>query len=174
MAWRLSSSEVKLSAGADDSPAIPDEETPFRIAVLGDFGGRSSRSGAMASRHPVKIDRDNFDEVLSKIEPEVSLPIELGPASSLRFSELDDFHPDRLFERAALFDRLREARLRVLDPAAFAAAAEESRAKSEPRHAEQASEPGLSVGAAASSLAPAPTGGLLCSSLCVASKPGLN
>ncbi len=33
--------EIKLTAGGDDSSALPAEDTPFRIAVLGDFSGRS-------------------------------------------------------------------------------------------------------------------------------------
>jgi hypothetical protein len=31
--------ELKLGAG-DESSALPNEDTPFRIAVLGDFSGR--------------------------------------------------------------------------------------------------------------------------------------
>jgi len=122
--------EVNLTAGGDDSPATPQSETPFCVAILGDFSGRTSRGvsepGSIADRRAVLVDRDNFDEVLAKISPEIHL--QLGgtdSAVSLQFSELDEFHPDRLFERAPLFQRLQAIRARLQDPASFAAAVEE-------------------------------------------------
>src|SRR5687767_2243484 len=44
-------------------------DTPFRIALLGDFSGRANhgiveRGRALASRGPIRIDRDNLDDVL--------------------------------------------------------------------------------------------------------------
>jgi type VI secretion system protein ImpC len=134
MSRRFSFGEAKLSAGTGDSPAIPDEDRSFRIAMLGDFSGRPSRGQTettIAHRRAVLVDRDNFDEVFSKLGVEISLPIGGGTPLTLRLSELDDFHPDRLFERADMFRRLREVRLRLQDPATFAAAAEELGVKSE-------------------------------------------
>src|SRR5271170_7944242 len=100
--------EVNVSAGGDDSPATPESETPFCVAILGDFSGRTSRGvcepGSIANRRQALIDRDNFDEVLAKFSPEIRL--QLGSADSpvrLQFSGLDEFHPDRIFERAPLF-----------------------------------------------------------------------
>jgi len=130
--------EIKLTAGGDDSSAMPQEDTPFRIAVLGDFSGRSGqnrRGSSIANCRTLLVDRDNFDSVLAKIAPELNLPISDRGAFTLRFSELDDFHPDRLFERAEIFRRLREVRLRLSDPATFAAAAAELGVSLEPRAA---------------------------------------
>jgi type VI secretion system protein ImpC len=63
-------------------------ESPFRILVAGDFSG-----GAGRNRRPIPVDRDNFDEVLSLLGPELRLPVG-GQEVALRFRELDDFHPD--------------------------------------------------------------------------------
>ncbi len=93
--------------------------------------------------------------------PEVSLPIGGNTALTLRFSELDDFHPDRLFDRAEIFRRLREVRLRLQDPATFAAAAEDLGVRSEPQAAAKASVPAASAATVASSLVHDRTGGLL-------------
>jgi type VI secretion system protein ImpC len=123
MARPFNFGEIKLTAGGAGSPAVPDEDTPFCIVLMGDFSGRSSRDHAetdLANRRAMAIDRDNFDEVLARWKPRVSLTL-----LTMQFSELDDFHPDRVFERAGIFSRLREARLRLQDPATFAAAAEE-------------------------------------------------
>ena len=111
--------------------------TPFCVAILGDFTGRGNRgigeTGAgLRDRRVWRIDRDNFSEVMSRLEVELRIPL-LGKDSSpitLRFSSLDDFHPDRLFEKAEVFDGLREMRQSLKDPATLAAIAEPSTASS--------------------------------------------
>ena len=85
--------EIKLTAGGDDSSAIPSEDTPFRIAVLGDFSGRSSPVRAVskvANCRALLVDRDNFESVLAKMGPELSLPLGGSAVLNLRFSELDE------------------------------------------------------------------------------------
>jgi len=129
MSTRHSLGEVHLdvSSGREQPQVRPEPETPFRIAILGDFSGRANRglseSGdALANRCPLLIDRDNFDSVLAKIAPR----LELAPAGedgfrvSLQFADLDDFHPDRLFEQVRIFQKLRETRQKLNDPATFA------------------------------------------------------
>src|SRR5258708_2608938 len=93
----------------------PDSDTPFRILVLGDFGATA------ASARPVFIDRDNFDQVMGRL----NVGLELPGAGALRFKELDDFHPDHLFESLELFHGLRELRARVEDPETFRKTASE-------------------------------------------------
>jgi len=122
--------EINLTAAGNDSSATPESDTPFCVAILGDFSGRTSRGicepGSIASRRQVLIDRDNFDEVLGKFSPEIQLQSGgTGGSVRLRFSELDDFHPDRLFERAPWFERLQAIRGRLQDPASFDAVLEE-------------------------------------------------
>jgi type VI secretion system protein ImpC len=43
----------------------------------------------------------------------------------LRFADLEDFHPDRLFERVQMFQKLREMRQKLSDPTTFAKTASE-------------------------------------------------
>ncbi len=104
---------------AEESQPLPrpEPDTPFRILVAGNFSGGASRI-----RKPVQIDRDNFDEVLALFAPE--LPLELaGTRLPVRFRELDDFHPDRLFARLPPFQALRDLRQRVSEGRGFPAAA---------------------------------------------------
>jgi type VI secretion system protein ImpC len=125
--------EIKLDVepGASRSAGTATTEVPFRVALLADFSGRQNRGVCeagekLAGRRVVPVDRDNFDEVFAKLSPEIRLPIgREGAMESLRFSELDDFLPDRIFQRLSLFGRLREIRQGLEDPATFAAAAEE-------------------------------------------------
>jgi len=134
MSTRHSFGEIHLdvTVGRERPQVAPDRETPFRIAILGDFSGRancglSERGDALASRRALMIDRDNFDSVLAKIAPRLELAPggEDGFRISLRFGDLDDFHPDRLFEQVQMFQKLRETRQKLDDPATFAKTAAE-------------------------------------------------
>jgi type VI secretion system protein ImpC len=101
----------------------PSGETPFRMALVGDFSGRASRGiietgRALGSRRPLRIDRDNVDDVVGRLAPELHLT--LGEArTTLRFADLDDFHPDRLYVRLPAFRSLRETRERAAAPIAL-------------------------------------------------------
>jgi len=134
MPTRDSFGDIRLdvTAGRERSQAKPDAGTPFRVAILGDFSGRANRglleSGdALAGRRPIMVDRDNFDSVLAKLAPR----LDLTPGGEgdfcipLQFADLDDFHPDRLFEQAQIFQKLRETRRKLGDPATFAKTAAE-------------------------------------------------
>jgi|HubBroStandDraft_1064217.scaffolds.fasta_scaffold11262_1 type VI secretion system protein ImpC len=120
---------VNLTAGEDSSGAHPTRETPFCIAILGDFSGRANRrvsdAKTIAKRRAWLVDRDNFDEVLSRSGAEIHLPIEDSGSLHLRFSELEDFHPDRIFERLEIFGKLRELRGSLQNPSTFQKAAEQ-------------------------------------------------
>ena len=48
----------------------------------------------------------------------------VGDSIRIGFSELEDFHPDRVFERLEVFGKLRELKARVQDPAKFKEAEE--------------------------------------------------
>jgi len=120
---------VNLTAGGDGEGARPTAETPFCVAILGDFSGRGNRgiseAKSIGKRRAVLVDRDNFDEVLGRAGAEIQLPMEEGSALKLKFSELEDFHPDRIFERLDVFGKLRGLRGRLADAATFQKAAEE-------------------------------------------------
>lgn len=125
--------DLKLVASTDEPGGRPDPETPFRILILGDFSGRVNRSlfesGSLAKRRPLLIDRDNSDDVMAKLAVEIGLPVggPDRPPVPVRFGELEDFHPDRIFERLEVFQALRKTRQRLADPRTFASAAAEVR-----------------------------------------------
>ncbi|HSB71544.1 MAG TPA: type VI secretion system contractile sheath large subunit [Candidatus Methylomirabilis sp.] len=130
--------EFHLVASMEETTGRPEPDTPFRVALLGDFSGRANRGvcepgEGIAERRPREVDRDNLDEVMAKLGVEVRLPMgKEAPPLALRFRELEDFHPDRLFERVELLQRLGETRRRLSDPVTFSAAATELKRK-EPR-----------------------------------------
>ncbi len=70
-------------------PITPDtdDDQPFRILVIGDFGAR-------AEARPMEIDRDNFEDVLEDMDVRASIA-----GLDLRFLSMADFHPDELRHR---------------------------------------------------------------------------
>ncbi len=82
-----------------------DAMASFRILVLGDFGATAAPARA------VLVDRDNLEQVMKRLDVRLELP----GAGTLRFRELDDFHPDRLYQSLDLFKGLREMRANVDD-----------------------------------------------------------
>lgn len=137
--------EVNLVSAMEETTVVPEPETPFRIHILGDFSGRADcgiiEPGTVADRSPFLVDRDNLDEVLARLGVEIHLPIagNDSPSVTIRFAELEDFHPGRIFERVEVFQALRDIRKKFDDPRTFASAAKEVRSWTET--APESSEP---------------------------------
>ncbi len=131
--------DFKIVASMEEARGVPEPETRFRVLVLGDFSGRAVRGlfdprSALAERCIRLVDRDNLDDVMARLGVEVRLPLagKDGPPVAIRLSELQDFHPDRLFERLEMFQAIAETRRRLSDPSYFAQAAEEFRKGEKP------------------------------------------
>jgi type VI secretion system protein ImpC len=98
----------------------------MHILLMGDFSGRAGRGApasgsALAERAIVSVDVDDLDGVLLGHAPRLDLQLpDAGPAVALEFRCLEDFHPDRLYERLELFRAFKRTRARLLDPATFA------------------------------------------------------
>jgi type VI secretion system protein ImpC len=127
--------EINLTASMEVSKSLPESDTPFRIALLGDWSGQTKRNlptneSQPSDLRPIPVDRDNFDEVMRKLGVEVHLKLNDAASSpiTLQFNELDDFLPDRIYERLGLFEMLKQTRRRLRNPSTFAEAADEVRA----------------------------------------------
>jgi type VI secretion system protein ImpC len=118
--------DVRLGTGTQTSPEPLDPDTPFRLLVLGDFGGIGA--GPLEMRKAHAVDRDVLEEELGRLQ--ATLDFSLGDERRARIAlrDLDDFHPDRLLERVDILSEWRRVRERLEDPRTFADAAREVRA----------------------------------------------
>ena len=100
--------KLDVSAGGLESQPHADARgvrpaNTLRIALLGDFSGRRD-SAKRSSRGAVRVDRDSVDDALAHFHPRLRwTPQTGGVAVDVDFTSLDDFHPDRLYERLAPF-----------------------------------------------------------------------
>jgi type VI secretion system protein ImpC len=110
----------RLEPKREPAASKPGRDTPFRILVMGDFSGRSSRK--IATKGPRKataIDRDNFERVFESMQVQLRIPLQDAPPLEIALQEFDDFHPDRLYQKLPLFGKLRQLREDLGDAGRF-------------------------------------------------------
>jgi type VI secretion system protein ImpC len=86
------------------------------------------------------VDRDNIHELPGTLNVALHGPLlgDQAPVITLRFADLDDFHPDRLVSQIDPLRKLSELRHRLNDPATFPQAADEVRAWTQPEQPAEA------------------------------------
>jgi len=96
--------EFDLGFGRTGPPR--DDGEPMRLLVLGDFSGKAAADRPPLAHRPTQqVDIDNLDDVVRRLEPRIRVP-----SGEIHFTQIDDFHPDRLYTRLDLFQALRRAR----------------------------------------------------------------
>ncbi|MGJ0486952.1 MAG: type VI secretion system contractile sheath domain-containing protein [Methylomicrobium sp.] len=101
----------------------------MRILILGDFSGKGIQRVAVRQafgEHVIhRIDINNFDAVMARIAPRLRLRLDTDV--ELAFRQMEDFHPDALFQNLEIFQGLARIRERLNADATFSQAAEELR-----------------------------------------------
>lgn len=122
---QVSFGSIDLNAGAQssaDAKPVGGSGEPFRILILADLSGRENcqknDAKSLASRPLTLVDRDNFDDVLERFQPQLDRTLLTGEGEqvTIQFQELDDFHPDELFNKLAIFESLRRMRRQLMNP----------------------------------------------------------
>ena len=102
-------------------PATGDQqaevELPLKLLITGDFKGHGEES-ALEDRQPVRIDKDNVNDVLTKAEVtlEMAVPcvltndIENDLSINLQFKSINDFGPDAIARQVPEMNKLLELR----------------------------------------------------------------
>lgn len=145
--------EFQLDLPASVSaPRRHDPSAPPRFLIMADLSGRGQREAPsaladLADRPLLKVDTDSLSAVMARLAPKLRLPSNAGTGATttaISFAQLDDFHPDALYRRLEIFQLLRRARARLLNPASFAQAIAEL--SPEPAPATPRSEPASPAG----------------------------
>ena len=117
---------IFFSGAAEESVFRRYDSARYRVAIVGDFSGRASRSvcdpTTIASRPAYRLGKDNFEQLFERLQVAVSLP---GLRDPLHLMEFDDLHPDYLYNRVPLFQQFIQLEKRLLAPSQFPHAAEE-------------------------------------------------
>ena len=117
---RVRPPRVHITYDVETGGEIEKRELPFVVGVFADLSGHvpvDKPLPAIRDRKFVNIDRDNFDKVMSGIEPSLKLkvPNRLSEDDSklgieLNFHSLDEFEPAKVADQVPVLRRLLEAR----------------------------------------------------------------
>jgi predicted component of type VI protein secretion system len=106
------SGRLDFEYGFNSHSAQPiDAREPMRVYFLGDFSAVKADPENAPNHKILKIDIDNFDQVMTKLNPNIYLP----SGHQLTFNELEDFHPDNLIN-TAVFKNLRRLKRELSNP----------------------------------------------------------
>ncbi|AIY65047.1 MULTISPECIES: type VI secretion system contractile sheath small subunit [Pseudoalteromonas] len=114
---RVSKNRVSITYDVETNGATEKKELPFVSAVLGNFSGDKEDPKEVEDREFIQVDQDNFDEVLGRIKPELSLKVDNVIENddsqfevNLEFESMKDFEPDALVQRIEPLKKLLETR----------------------------------------------------------------
>ena len=116
---------VQLTYDVEVGDAIEQKEIPFAVGVLGDFTGKQDPDKPLPKlkdRKFVKVDLDNFDDVMKGMAPKASYRVKnkLSDAGgefavNLEFNQLDDFRPEAVVKQVEPLRKLLDARTKLSD-----------------------------------------------------------
>ena len=121
---RVRKPRVHIKYEVETEGAVVEKELPFVVGVLGDFSGDpSADTKPLKDRKFVQVDRDNFNEILARMQPTLHLrvPDKLSGdenaelAVELSFASIEDMEPGRIVEQVPALKKLLETRNRLRD-----------------------------------------------------------
>ncbi|WP_309746541.1 type VI secretion system contractile sheath domain-containing protein [Roseobacter sp. N2S] len=97
----------------------PGDRRKMRIAILGDFSGRANKGelqggSELAARKAIKFDIDTVEDVIARFATTLTLPLGRdGSAIEVELGEIDDLHPDELYDNVEIFAELSSLRTQI-------------------------------------------------------------
>jgi len=120
---RVRKPRVHITYEVETEGAQIERELPFVMGIMGDFAGDPSEPlKPLAERKFVQIDRDNFNDVMARIQPGLNIKVDntlAGDGSqmavNLKFNSLDDFDPAKVAEQVPALKAMLETRAKLRD-----------------------------------------------------------
>jgi type VI secretion system protein ImpB len=113
---------VQITYDVEIGGASEKKELPLVVGLLADLSGQPLVAPQkLKARRLIEIDRDNFNEVMSKIAPrlDLSVPDTLKGQGNLKvelnFTEFDHFHPESIVAQVPRLSKLLEVRQQLRD-----------------------------------------------------------
>ena len=120
---RIHKNRVSITYDVDVSGSTQTRELPFVVGVIADLSGHrpADRKDAIEDRQFIRVDHDNFDLIMSKLGPELSLSVEnkleedgASIACDLSFNAMEDFDPDNIVQQVPVLNELVTARNQLM------------------------------------------------------------
>jgi len=119
---RVRKPRVNIRYDLETADGVEQRELPFVIGVMGDFSGDPLNAlPALKNRKFISINRDNFDQVMEKMNVGLKLKVNNTLSKSnesiqlqLTFKSMQDFKPDQLIQQIEPLRKLKQARDRLV------------------------------------------------------------
>jgi len=120
---RVRKPRVHITYDVETEGAAVKKELPFVVGVMGDFAGHNTEAlKPLKDRRFVQIDRDNFDEVLKRMNPKLNFKVDNKLAGDdsqfnveLEFKSMQDFEPAAIVKQVEPLDKLMATRNKLRD-----------------------------------------------------------
>ncbi len=120
---RVRKPRVHITYDVETEGAQVQRELPFVVGVLGDFSGDpTSPLRPLTDRKFIQIDRDNFNDVMARMNPGLNLKVDNKLADDgsqmgvqLKFNSIEDFEPGRVVDQVPALKALLETRNKLRD-----------------------------------------------------------
>ena len=120
---RVRKPRVHITYDVETNGALDKKEIPFVMGVMGDYSGDNTETKKqLKDRKFSQIDRDNINEVMSNISPQLSMKVDNTLANdgsemqvNLNFKTMEDFEPHRVVAQVESLSKLMEARNKLRD-----------------------------------------------------------
>jgi len=120
---RVRKPRVHITYDVETNGAVAKKELPFVMGVMGDYSGdNTDDKKPLKDRKFSQIDRDNFNEIMSKTAPKLNMKVDNTLANdgsemsvALDFKEMEDFEPHKLVEQVEPLKKLMETRNKLRD-----------------------------------------------------------
>lgn len=120
---RVRKPRVHITYEVETNGAVQEKELPFVMGVMGDYSGDNADSKkALKDRKFSQIDRDNFNEVMNNVAPQVDMKVNNtleGDGSefsvNLDFKNMEDFEPQNIVDKVEPLKSLMETRNKLRD-----------------------------------------------------------
>lgn len=120
---RVRKPRVHITYDVETEGTAVKKELPFVVGVMGDFAGHNTEAlKPLKDRRFVQIDRDNFDEVLKRMNPKLNFKVDNKLAGDdsqfsveLEFKSMQDFEPAAIVKQVEPLDKLMATRNKLRD-----------------------------------------------------------
>ncbi|HTN76837.1 MAG TPA: type VI secretion system contractile sheath small subunit [Pirellulaceae bacterium] len=118
---RVRKPHVHISYEVEKGDALEVKELPFVVGMLGDYAGDTPQP-ELEDRKFVEIDRDNINQIMSRIGPSLNFRVENTLASdntemavNLKFNSMESFEPGQVVEQVPALQKMLELRNKLRD-----------------------------------------------------------
>lgn len=103
---------INITLDVETGGARKKKELPLKLLTLGDFS-QGKTKGPVAQRERININKNNFDQVLGDLSPQITLSVPNTIKNDgtdlnvdLNFQRYKDFHPDSIAEKIPVLNKL--------------------------------------------------------------------